>query len=216
MNVVERMIILRNGETMDGVDCLTAPEDLGGGQSCEVENGEFYRGFCKRMKFSRVLHTGTHKGYDVSWMAMGLEENGIYPHKLGKIITVDVNDYGASELWDKLELKNITQVIGDSKLPETYKPHIDASVQWVHCDADHSAESLIAEFECVLPHMDTMACVFSCHDSRLDRRLSSGIREIIHRLKVMRDLDHGWKHISHFPIRNLRGIDFIQLSNEEF
>lgn len=216
MNLFARLSILREGETRDGVNCLTAPDRWGQGNSCEVESAEFYRALCRRYKPKRVIHSGSHFGYDVAWIAMGLAENGTgYPHMLGKVITVDVNDYGASKLWEKLELTNIVQIIGDSRLPETYEGKVDAPCQWVHYDADHSAESLLAEFEATLTYMDPNTCIISSHDTRLDERLAPGIREIIRRLEDMRSKGEGWKHIGHFPLRNLRGLDLILLSNED-
>jgi predicted O-methyltransferase YrrM len=221
MNQWERMRTLIEGATFDGVDCLTAGEQFGHGNACEIETAMFYYGFARREKPRMTIHSGTHKGYDVAWIAAGLQDNGDEigrPSSGGHILTIDVDDHNPRALWQALGLRNINHVIGDSRLPETYVSKVipNEPIDWAHMDADHSAESLLAEFHCVLPLLNKGRCWFSSHDTRLDTRLSPGIQQILKELRNMRDDGHGWRLISHVPMRNLRGLDMILLSNETF
>jgi hypothetical protein len=164
------------------------------------------------------VQTGTHKGADTSFIATGLAENSRhYPMQKGRLITIDVGDYGAQKLWRRLELDNITQIIGDSRLKETWDglhiPH--DSIGWLHCDGDHAGETLVTEFNHALPYLDKKTCFISSHDTRLDARLAPGVRQVLDQCDEMRVGGEGWIHIAHLAMRNLRGLDFIQLSNED-
>ena len=218
MDYIKAIQILRTGETLDGVDCLSASDALGNGNSCEVETGEFLRTFAKRMKPKMVIHTGCHVGYDVAWIAVGLMENGIYPSLKGHIVTIDSHDYDGEpeNLWGQLGLDNITHIIGDSREAASYHGRIRKPAQWAHLDADHSEESVLAEFHCLLPYMDSDHCIISSHDTRLDVRTGPAMVNIYKELKALRDKGNGWQYLYPLPIRNLRGIDFIFLSNHDY
>lgn len=134
MDYSDRIRLLKEGATPDGVDSFSASVEWGNGSACEVESGEFYFGFCRRNKFKLVLTTGSHRGFDVGFIASALYENGVhYPHMKGHVITMDVGDYGARQMWDRLELDNITQIIGDSRVQETWNSAgIRRPVDWGH------------------------------------------------------------------------------------
>lgn len=217
MTSAERLAYLREGSSLDGVDCRTAAPHLGGGSSCELETAEFYYALCRREKFLRVVHTGTNFGFDSAFIASALKENGEgYPLLAGKIATVDSTDYGASKLWEKLGLSNCRQIVGDSLDLETYvRAGVEAPVDWFHADADHAGEALLAEFHVALHYLNRRRCFFSTHDSRLDPRLQPALRLIVAELKFERASGRGWTHIGWWPLRGLRGLDLIFLSNEE-
>ena len=212
---LETIKLLTDGATLDGVDCLSASVEMGNGNACEVETGIFLYALARRYKPKLVVHTGTHMGYDVSWIALGLKENGInYPHMAGYVVTADMADYEQRKTWDRLSLYNIISLVGDSRVPETWG-NVLHPIQWVHLDADHSEESIWLEYQALLPHMDKQKCILSTHDSRLDVRVGPGFNAVIRDLEKRRAEGNGWKHIGHFPLRNLRGIDFLMLSNED-
>lgn len=213
---LEALRILTAGATFDGCDSESAAPALGNGYSCEVETGEFLRAIARRLKPALVLLTGCHLGYDSAWIASGLKDNGFYkPALTGRLLTVDINGYqGQPEaLWARCGLDNITHLIGNSEDAETYAGRIPGPIHWLHLDADHSAEAVGREFQALLPYLDTGQCLISAHDTKLDERMDAGIEAILADLKRLRSAGRGWACIAHVPLRNLRGLDLIFLSN---
>lgn len=220
MDSLDAIKIMLEGATYDGCSCESFSDEMGNGSTAEVETSLMLFGMMRRLKPQMVLTTGTHYGVTDAFIALALKENGKYnPEYRGRVITIDSNLYDgrAQALWDKLELDNIRQIYGDSTDPETYKRiNIDHPLDVVWYDADHSTESIVAEFDATYPFLFTDHCLLMWHDSRLDVRMSPGIAIIISKLKELRANGRGWKLLSPWPWRNMRGVDMLWMTNEDF
>lgn len=217
MEFYKALEILMEDATPDGVNCWTAGDRYGHGNACEIESGIFYFSFTIREKPQLIIQSGCHKGFDSSFMGLGLQFNSIaYPELKGHLVTIDIDDHRPQELWSRLELGPdiITHIIGDATKLETYRHKLSQSVSWYHADCDHDGPTLLAEFHNIYPYLDRHRCIFSSHDTRLDTRLQPAILQIKQELLQLRDQGRGWAHVNHFFMRNLRGIDFFVLSNE--
>ena len=208
---VEKLHILIEDSTLDGVDCRSASAAKGNGASIEVDTGIFLLGLIHRLQPKVAIETGTNFGYCASFIGLALESIALdYPHLRGHLWTVDVDRYeGRPEaLWETLGVSNyITHVISDAlTAPLPPRP-----AQFLMLDSDHDGDFVYNEFHHFLPILDEKRCTIAVHDTRLDARLAPGIRRIL----ASEELKSKYRHIGHFPMRNLRGLDLMLLSNEE-
>jgi predicted O-methyltransferase YrrM len=191
--------------TPDGVNCHTAGRQYGHGQAVEVETGMFLYGLVRRFHPRCVVETGTHLGFGTSWVACALKDNvaDYSHHKVGHIYTIDVlnHDNRADELWDKLGVRKFVSRFvcrGDA-----WPIDLHAPIDLLWLDADHSAESIVTEFE---HFKDFLAdeCLIVFHDTTSDVRMDAGVREIERRLVA------SGAQTSRIALRNMRGLDLIQ------
>lgn len=212
--------ILLDGMEADGTSCTTASREYGHGNAVEVETGIFLYGLVRRYQPANILETGCHWGYSSAWMAMGLKDNRFfYPNKKANaLITLDMTAYdGKPEaLWEKVGVSEfIFHLIKNSEDPESYNGiHPPECIELFWQDADHSAEAIVREFDAAAHLLSRERCIIGYHDTSLDRRMNAGVIEIIQKLIYMRENRVGWQFISHVPMRNMRGLDLIYLSQE--
>jgi len=91
---------------------------------------------------------------------------------------------------------------------------------------------VVAEWNAFAPFLNPKRCLVAFHDTRLDPREAVGVKRIHDRLTLgderlflpeLRDamtFDTGvylpdYKYVSLMPLRNMRGLDILFLSNEE-
>ena len=199
MHLFQRIAVLQDGMEYDGCDCLSAAPYFGCGP-IEVETGWLLYSLVRRIKPKTIVQTGTHLGYSSAWMAIALAEtHRDYPHLSGHLWSWDCGDYDKKplSLMTHLGVQEYTTFItADSKtgdVPEECTP-----IDFLFLDADHAAESVVAEFERFGPYLSPGALI-GFHDTRLDPREAEGVRLIQEQT--------GWQGIF---LRNLRGIDFLQ------
>ena len=210
--------ILLEGATKDGVDCYSAAEAYGNGSAIEIETGIFLYGLVRRYKPRLVLETGTHWGFSAAWIALALQDNGKdYPDFAGHLITIDADGYNGrpKDLWKKLQLSNITHVIGNSEDPRTLEQlTLHSCIDAIWFDADHSAGAIWREYKTYHPYLNKDQALIGFHDTRLDKRMDEGVKAIVNNLYdeiCDEKSSHKWKFIEHVPWRNLRGLDLIFL-----
>lgn len=212
--------ILMEGVSADGVDCTTMGTEKGGGNAVELETAIFLYGLLRRENPKGFcIETGTHWGLSSAAMGLALKDAvALYDGKMATtLVTVDVGSYeGKPEaLWGRIGLDNVRHVVGDARHPETWYPHLPPrSVSFAWYDADHSAKSIIQEFEATLPYLNQTRCILGWHDTVLDRRMRLGINRIVSRLRQMQANGEGWPIVSHLPFYNMRGADFLLLTNQ--
>ena len=206
----DKLKILLEGSTTDGINCHSASIAYGNGSAMEVETGIFLYGLVRRFQPKVCLETGTHKGFSTSFIALGLEDVAVdYPRLQGRVYTVDSGLYdGPEELWARLGVRHlIERVHGDSKTIEPV-PH---NISLVLLDSDHGDDHLVAEFAHFFPHFHPQRTIVLFHDSRLDKRMAPGINTIIDSMGLL----EVYKHVRRLALRNMRGLDILFLSNEE-
>lgn len=219
---LDRFRILTEGITKDGVDCHTVGEQFGGGNAIELESAIFLYGLVRRFNPVTVVETGTHHGLSSSFIASALADTeASYP--LGRMLhTIDVNDYDgkARRLWERIGVSHVTrQHVGDARgwegqadFPKTVIAALNGRpIDVAYFDADHSAESVIAEWRQFAPYLNREKCLVIFHDTRLDPRESEGIRQIL--MGNLHPLPE-YRYHSYTPLRNFRGLDFLFLTNE--
>jgi len=219
---LDRFRILTEGITRDGVDCHTVGPEYGGGNAIELESGLFLYSLVRRFNPITVIETGSHWGFASSCIAAALADmEESYP--LGRTLTtIDVNAYDgrARRLWERIGVGHLVrQYIGDARGWEGDKDFPKKVVQslcgrpidFLWLDADHSAESVIAEWEQYAPCLNRQEAIVAFHDTRLDPRESEGIRQIL--TQNMHPLPE-YRFHSYTPLRNFRGLDFLFLTNE--
>lgn len=215
------LLPLVQGCTIEGVDCHTAPEEFGNGNAVEVESGILLYAMTRRYRPTYCMETGTHRGYGSSWIGSALRDNAAsYPNlPVGHLFTVD-SDVRPNQLemrhdlWESVGVRSfITSIVDDSRKPAPYLPRIlrEKGIDFLYLDADHSAENLMLEWEGFFPYLNRQKILIAFHDSRLDPREAIGITNIME----LREVKRKYRHIKHFPLRNMRGIDFLLLTNEE-
>ena len=175
----QRLWRLVSGARFDGVDSMIAADRDGQATAIELESGLLLYSLVRRMRPRVVVETGTHKGFSGAWIACALKDN----HEMnvsipaGHLHTIDANRYdGVPEhLWIELEVdRYITHYIGDSHaIPVPVSMFID----FLWLDADHSAESINAEWDYLHGRLAD-PCWVAFHDTYLDARMNRGI-EII-------------------------------------
>lgn len=213
--------ILLEGCTADGTVCTTAGVPFGGGNAVECETGIFLYALMRRFQPQTVFESGSHWGFSSACMALGLKDNvKLYPRKsCGKLYTMDMNEYeGKPEaLWKRIGVDNVIHLICSSEEAESYK-QIDPNMkfEWVWADADHDGPAIMREFDNYLPFLSRKRCIIGFHDTSLDDRMHAGIMSILEKLTAMKEAKTGWEFISHWPMRNMRGMDLIMLNNAPF
>lgn len=205
----QRLWRLVSGAHFDGVDSMVAADRDGQATAIELESGLFLYALVRRLRPRVVVETGTHKGFSGAWIACALKDN----HEMnvsipaGHLHTVDANRYdGLPEyLWTELEVdRYITHYIGDSdKIPLP----VSVVINFLWLDADHSAESINAEWDHLGGHLDD-PCWVAFHDTFLDARMNKGI-EII-----KKKAQNSGKMVEHLALRNMRGFDLLQLHSK--
>lgn len=212
--------VLSSGSEPDGVNCITVSHEYGHGNAQELETALFIYGLLRREKPILCLESGTHWGFSSAVMALALKDNAAcYPHlQYGHLLTIDVNDYDhrGEKLWEKIGVRDfITRFVGSSEDPALAShlgQQLPTPLSFVFFDADHAAEALWAEYNNYLPYMDKKRCIWGTHDGVLDRRLRPGIQLCVEDMKKRKI----WKHVEQLSFLNLRGLDFVLLSNEDF
>ena len=133
---------------------------------------------------------------------------------------MDVNEYDGKpeKLWERLGLRNIIHAIDNSEDPKIAKKYLGKMPprEFAWLDADHAAEAIWREYNHYLPYFSAKKMVLGFHDTDLDKRMPAGVDLIVNDLTKRRADGSGWKHISHVPMRNMRGLDLIYLSNENY
>lgn len=203
--------ILMEGSVIDGVDNHTIGDAWGGGQAVELETGLFLYSLVRRLNPTTCLETGTHWGFSAACIALALkDQHKDYPHKPHPMLyTCDpaAYDQKAEALWDKIGVSDyVYHHIGESY---TWEPPCPNNVRFCWYDGDHSAKAILTEFRHFAPYYDPKRIVIGAHDVRLDRRMPTGLKQILDEIHL-----YPYKHIAHLALRNYRGADFIQMTNE--
>ena len=207
---IDAVKILLEGSHSDGVDCTSADVKYGSGSEIEVETGLFLYGLLRRYNPRVGVETGTHRGYSSAWLALAMKDAvAFFPgRRPGVLFTVDVGEYEGEpeDLWQKLGLSNIHHHIGDSL---RFQPPI-APIDFLWLDADHGTEFIVNEWEHFKPWFNPHKMMVGFHDTRLDVREGAAVKEIF-----QQHMPGHYRHGCHLPMRNMRGLDLIFLTNEE-
>lgn len=209
---LEKWALLLAGSERDGVDCHSYSAEKGNGNSCEVETSIFLYALVRRWQPTTIVDTGTNFGVSSAVMALGLEDNWKdYQHKpRGMVHTIDCTDYPENErLWTRLGLRDfIRKIVGDSRqVPPP--PHL----QMLFVDADHAEEFVLEEWDHFAPAFHPKQVVILAHDTRLDEREGRALHRIV---TERREPIPRYHHFAHLPLRNMRGLDLLWLSNESY
>ena len=212
--------MLTEGAEFDGCGSTTVGVPHGNGYAIELETALFLYGLVRREQPTFVIETGTHLGFSAAVIGLALKDNSLsHPRKMeGALFSVDSGAYeGKPEaLWKRCELGNIVHKVADSEISATYEKVPDGVVDLVWYDADHSAEAIVREYDSTFRCLNKKRCIIGWHDTKLDERMPGGIYLILEDLKKRRLNGTGWKHISHWGLRNMRGADFVMLSSEDY
>lgn len=207
MNLNKFRIFLEGSEP-DGVDCHSFPPDKGNGSSMEVESTLLLYSLVRRLRPLVICETGTNFGACASALALGLEDNWMdYRHfSSGYVFTVDQIDYPENEiLWNRLGLQGFIQkVIGDSR---TVSP--PRNIDMLILDSDHDTDFVVEEWNHYRPFLNSRQSLVAVHDSRLDVRATAAMRIIV------AQLESEGEQFGYVPLRNMRGLDLIQLRAKE-
>lgn len=204
--------ILMEGLTPDGIDCHSYSPALGNGSTVEFETSLLLYSLVRRFNPLTICDTGTHYGVATACMALGLKDNWVdYQHKSkGTIWTVDSTDYPQSgPLWEKLGVREfIRKWVSDSLVAP-----VPQDIDLLFLDSDHKASHIIAEWNHFAPSLNRKRALVLNHDTCLDPRSGDAMREILaNRLDPILE----YRLVSYLPLRNMRGIDLLMLSNEEY
>ncbi|NBW15992.1 MAG: class I SAM-dependent methyltransferase [Caulobacteraceae bacterium] len=211
---ISRFARLFDNIEKDGVDCHTVAKEHGNGNAIEAESGLLLYSMVHRFNPTTVVETGTHWGFSSACIACGLHDlESAYPRGR-RLHTIDSSAYdGKPELlWKSIGVDSmISHYIADSRTGEANLPP-NTVIDFLYLDADHSAESVVAEWEQLAPMLSRHRALVAFHDTRLDPREADGIKQIL--AGNMAPLPD-YKFVGWLPIRNYRGIDFLLLSNEQ-
>ena len=178
---LSKLIHLTTGITADGVDCLSAPTEYGNGNAIEVESAIYLYATVLRFNPTVVVETGTHWGYSSSFILCALnDKESVYP-KNRHLYTIDSSAYEGKpeKLWANLGVSHLaTHFIADSRESGHLIPN-DRPIDFLWLDADHSAESVVAEWEQFAPRLNPYRALIGFHDTRLDPREAEGIKQIL-------------------------------------
>lgn len=212
--------ILTEGVEYDGCGSTTVGAPHGNGYAIELETALLLYGLVRREQPTFVIETGTHWGFSAAVIGLALKDNSLsHPRKMeGALFSVDSGAYeGKPEaLWKRCELGNIVHKVADSEISATYEKVPDGVVDLGYYDADHDGPAIFREYSSTLRCLNRRRCILAWHDTSLDKRMAGGIYLILEDLKKRQQDGSGWRHISHWPMRNMRGIDLTLLSNEDF
>ena len=191
-----------------------ANETYGGRNAVEIETGIFLYGLVRRFLPRVILETGTHMGFASACLALALEDKAKdFPLlKTSRVLTIDCGEYEQSAaLREKLGLQEwIVPILADSS---TYQYDYPRPIDMLFLDSDHGEEFVLKEFMNFFPHLSRERAVVLFHDTVIDPREREAIARIFSEEKILREKYRG---ISYFPFRNLRGLDLILFSNEQF
>lgn len=205
---IEKLILLLEGSELDGVNCISAAPEYGNGSAVEYETGLFLYSFVFRLKPLLIVETGTHWGFSGAFMALALAEHAQrYPNQSGLLYSIDMNGYEgrAERLWKRLGVDQfIVYHVGSS----LEAPLLDPPISFLWLDADHETEFVIEEFLHFQPKLNQQSVWVGFHDTRLDVRMSPAVETIVQELAPKTHT-----RINHVRMRNLRGMDLIQLEN---
>ena len=170
---------------------------FGGGHAVECEVGELLHAFVRSTKPKVVVETGTHKGFSSLMIASALRHNGA-----GRLYTVDLEDHGVAAELAKFGLGQWgTFIKGDGKIViKDLLPKLP-TIDFLFLDADHSTESVYAEFVAGKPSLKPGSYI-AFHDSRIDAREAAAVARILQE-------NPRWQHL-HFD--TARGFDIIRVA----
>ncbi len=203
--------VLMTGLEPDGVDCHSYSPALGNGNTVEFETSLLLFSLVRRFHPSTICDTGTHFGVATACMALALKDNWLdYKHKpKGYVYTIDSTDYPQNEqLWKELGVEDfVRKAVGDSR--QATPPQ---NIDFLFLDSDHATQHIIVEWERFAPNLNRQQAIVLNHDTRLDSRSGAAFPLIYDgHLPPIPD----YKMVSFMPIRNMRGLDLLFLSNGE-
>ena len=202
--------ILMADLTPDGIDCHSYSPALGNGSTVEFETSLLLYSLVRRFQPNIICDTGTHYGVATACMALGLRDNWLDYKPRGFICTVDSGDYPQNEpLWEKLGVREfVRKTVSDSLVAP-----VPNDIDMLFLDSDHETSHIIAEWNHFAPSLNRKRALVLNHDTRLDPRSGDAMREILAaRLSPILE----YRLVSHVPLRNMRGLDLLFLSNEEY
>lgn len=205
------------GAEWDTVQSLTARHEVGHGNAIECESALLLYALVHRYDPITVVETGTHFGFSSAAIASALADRESFQPKGRMIHTMDMHSYDQKpeKLWDAIGVSHVVKhYIADTleKPPRQILPPLAGTVDFLWLDASHAAEDVITEFQRFAPLLNRERAIVGFHDTTLDPREAEGIRQILN--GPMSPINE-YKFASFVPIRNMRGIDFLFLSNEE-
>lgn len=209
---LNRLGILLEGATYDGASSLSASPEYGNGSAIEFESGMFLYALVRRLAPLVVVETGTHWGFSSAFILCALADIAELTGVRGHLHTIDVSDYEgrADSLWNRLGVRGyVTPYHFDSRGNEAKELPV-APIDFLWLDADHSAESVLLEWENFGPKMNRSRGWVGFHDTRLDVREAEGIRQLLANRNAPPLSDY--QLVQRVAFRNMRGLDFLYLN----
>jgi predicted O-methyltransferase YrrM len=129
------MIIQKNNKNWERVKSRSQKDAW----SSEVEVGDFLYGFVRAVKPENCLEIGTFEGDGAVAIGKGLRAN-----KLGKLITIDVKDFGQEAVIDKAGLSEYIEIYKSDSIISEFK---NSSFDMIWIDDGHSYEEATRDLE---------------------------------------------------------------------
>lgn len=176
--------------------------------SSGVDEGcaDMLHGLVRALRPRLVLETGTHKGRSTHAIASALVKNAreVRYGTVGKIFTVDMDDYGVLDsALSQDELIITTQIIGKCpEILETDPLHSLQNIDFAFLDGAHDAETLIKELEFVDERRSENCIVL------VDNAIDSGWPEV-------REYFNEYMLYPHIPLLTLCGMEIINMRGEK-
>ncbi|NBW19240.1 MAG: class I SAM-dependent methyltransferase [Caulobacteraceae bacterium] len=208
---LSRLAYLFSGGEWDTVSSITARHELGHGNAIETESALILYAFVQRFDPITVVETGTHYGFSSACIASALADREDIQPKGRHLHTVDKDayQYVADRLWENIDVSHIvTHYIGDSRHTRV---NVDKPIDFLWLDASHATDDVIAEWLLYAPLLNPEKALVGFHDTTLDPREAEGIKQIFaNHLNAAPSYKSGhW-----LPLRNMRGMDLLLLTNE--
>lgn len=107
----------------------------------EIETYKFLQAFVQLIKPRSVLEIGTFEGNSAFFMALGCKWND-----LGRVVTIDVEDFGATEMMKEYKMGHLVTAIRNRTDPVIYK---NAPYEMAFIDGNHTYTSVKQDLEYV-------------------------------------------------------------------
>lgn len=147
---------------------------FGGGNAVELEVGELLHSLVRAVKPGVVVETGSHLGFSSLMISAAIKDNGI-----GKLYTIDINDHGVSAQLERFGLSKQAMFIKGNSV-DVIRDLCSRGIliDFLFLDADHSTESVLAEFESAKPFLKKGSYI-AFHDTTSDKREMAAVDMIV-------------------------------------
>jgi predicted O-methyltransferase YrrM len=117
------------------------PENIGKNWGSEIELGEFLYGFVRLVKPEKCLEIGTFEGDGA--IAIG---NGLFDNKLGKLLTVDIEDFGQKNNIKNEQLESVVDCeIYNGKFSHEFME--ESKCDFIFIDDGHEYHEVVRDLE---------------------------------------------------------------------